>query len=504
MSSMKNPRVPRALRRSTFVFALIVSFVAVSPAPAAGGAYIAPSTEPPDGPWMASEDLPGYRMKVLFTNQAGAEVTGRVEPVCIPETACVSGALAGRPEVFVRVVGPKPNGFLWPTLAKFSTSAVEIWLEQTATGETRYYLLPGASPGSDVLGGLFDREGFLPPGSATPARAHPRGYALGPRAPEPVELGYDDGEMDLALTYSADLEGFGYWLMRFEPEEAPLRIRGVDACWTRDSFYWSGSSLDFDAVVFAIDPATGGPGDLLAETAGRMESVPASSDGGRAGESCRFHRIPLEATVDGPFLAGVRYEPGRYPNSDGFAGFLIGTDSDAPLTEGWYLERGEWAPIADYRPIYLAGYRTLMIRVDGEEGEEAPDPPPPPPPPPAADPPPPPGAWMESPELPDFRFKVRVSAAGREIATRPEPLCVDDTLCVSAALPGRSELFLRVVGPKPNGFLWPTIVRFTTSDVEVWIERRSTGALRYYLLEGASPGSSNLSGLFDRLGFEAD
>jgi hypothetical protein len=41
-------------------------------------------------------------------------------------------------------------------------SAVSIWLEQTSTGDVQFYLLPGASPGNDVLHGLFDRDGFRP------------------------------------------------------------------------------------------------------------------------------------------------------------------------------------------------------------------------------------------------------------------------------------------------------------------------------------------------------
>ena len=496
--SRSSPRTLAAALAAVALAALALVTLSSAPTAAAPVAPVAAVPAPPPGPWSTSEEVPGFRMKVRFTNQQGAEVDGRAEAACIPETACVSGAVLGRPEVFLRVVGPKPNGFLWPTLVKFSTSTVEVWIEQSATGAMRYYRLPGASPGDDVLGGLFDREGFAPPGGAALGWAHARRHRLEPRAAKPVELGYDDGEMDLALTYGSGLEGFGYWLMRFEPDETPLRIVGVDACWTRDSLYWGGTSLDYDAVVFDVDDATGGPGALLAEASGRMDSVPVSSNGGQQGESCRFHRIPLDRSVDGPFLAGVRYEPGRYPNSDGFAGFLIGTDSDAPLTEGWYLERGEWARIHEYRPIYLAGYRTLMIRVAGEvdEGDDTVEPPDPP-----ADPPPPSGAWLESAELPDFRFQVRVTTGAGEQEVRAEAECVEETLCVSAAVPGRSELFLRVVGPKPNGYLWPTLVRFTTSTVEVWVERHSTGELRYYRLPGASPGSSDLSGRFDRTAF---
>jgi ELWxxDGT repeat protein len=117
---------------------------------------------PPPGPWLSSEQVPGFESKVRITPQAGAPVAGVLEPVCIPETLCVSGALPGRSEVFVRVVGPKPNGYLWPTLVKFSTSRVEVWIRQIETGIIRHYLLEGARPGVDELPGLFDRTGFEP------------------------------------------------------------------------------------------------------------------------------------------------------------------------------------------------------------------------------------------------------------------------------------------------------------------------------------------------------
>lgn len=70
------------------------------------------------------------------------------------------------PEVFLRVAGPKPNGFLWPTLVRLSTSRIEVWIEQEATGALRYYRLPGASRGEDSLHGLFDRTGFEPAGTS--------------------------------------------------------------------------------------------------------------------------------------------------------------------------------------------------------------------------------------------------------------------------------------------------------------------------------------------------
>lgn len=84
---------------------------------------------------------------------------------------------------------------------------------------------------------------------------------------------------------------------------------------------------------------------------------------------------------------------------------------------------------------------------------------------------------------------------------RPELLYAATTSGVYRAVPGRSEVFIRIVGPRPNGFLWPTLVKLGTSTVEVWIEQTSSGILRYYRLEGASPGTEALPGLFDRTGF---
>ncbi|HUP43327.1 MAG TPA: hypothetical protein VM599_08965 [Thermoanaerobaculia bacterium] len=58
------------------------------------------------------------------------------------------------------------------------------------------------------------------------------------------------------------------------------------------------------------------------------------------------------------------------------------------------------------------------------------------------------------------------------------------------------------VGPKPNGRLWPTLVKLSTATVEIWLEQVATGEVEYYRLEGARPGFDELPGLFDREGFE--
>jgi Bacterial pre-peptidase C-terminal domain len=116
-------------------------------------------------------------------------------------------------------------------------------------------------------------------------------------------------------------------------------------------------------------------------------------------------------------------------------------------------------------------------------------------------PPLPAGPFLTSTEFPDFRFKVRITSGARVIAGEKQSDCVPETLCVNGAVAGRSEIFVRLIGPRFNGFIWPEIIKFTTSQVEVWIEQQSTGAVKYYLLPGSNPASTDLPGLFDRMGF---
>lgn len=119
----------------------------------------------------------------------------------------------------------------------------------------------------------------------------------------------------------------------------------------------------------------------------------------------------------------------------------------------------------------------------------------------APPPDPPAGPWLTAASLADFQVKVRISTADANRIGAPEADCDSETVCVSGALPGRVEVLVRVPGPRANGCFWPTITKLTTSTVEVWVEQISTGEVNYYLLEGSSPGSGDLGGRFDRLGF---
>jgi hypothetical protein len=111
------------------------------------------------------------------------------------------------------------------------------------------------------------------------------------------------------------------------------------------------------------------------------------------------------------------------------------------------------------------------------------------------------GDYLTTPAFPDFRFRVRIYNSATPIAGHKETDCIPETLCVSGAIPGRSEVFIRVIGPRPNGYLWPTIVRFTPSRVEVDIQQISTGVTKTYVLPAVPPDSDELSGLQDRTGF---
>lgn len=116
-------------------------------------------------------------------------------------------------------------------------------------------------------------------------------------------------------------------------------------------------------------------------------------------------------------------------------------------------------------------------------------------------PPPPPSGFFIDPAYPDFQFRVTIGDVGATIAGTREAGCQPQTVCVSGALPGRSELFIRILGPRPNGYLWPTIVRFTPSRVVVEIHQVSSGEMQTYTLEAIPPGTDDLPGLQDRMGF---
>jgi len=109
---------------------------------------------------------------------------------------------------------------------------------------------------------------------------------------------------------------------------------------------------------------------------------------------------------------------------------------------------------------------------------------------------------IEDPDFPGFRFWVEIHPpTGGTVTGSSEPDCFAGALCVSGALPGRNELFVRIIGPRANGYLHVNLIRFTDSEVEVWIEQTATAVMRHYVLEAEPRPATELSGLVDREAF---
>ncbi len=120
------------------------------------------TVEGPDSPavpGLISSSLPGFRFWVRISD---TRIGTAADTPCPGETVCVAGAIASRAEVFVRIVGPKGNGYLWPSVVKFNTTKTEVWIQQISTGVTKYYVLPALAHDTDSLPGLVDKTGFLP------------------------------------------------------------------------------------------------------------------------------------------------------------------------------------------------------------------------------------------------------------------------------------------------------------------------------------------------------
>jgi hypothetical protein len=127
-----------------------------------GTATLGANPVPPDGNWMTSPTLPGFRFKARITPPSGTPIVSTQVTDCVPETVCAAGALADRTEIFLRVIGPRPNGFLWAQVIRFTPSFVEVWVEKTSTGQINYYDLESIPTDSDALTGLVHKTAFLP------------------------------------------------------------------------------------------------------------------------------------------------------------------------------------------------------------------------------------------------------------------------------------------------------------------------------------------------------
>jgi hypothetical protein len=108
------------------------------------------------------------------------------------------------------------------------------------------------------------------------------------------------------------------------------------------------------------------------------------------------------------------------------------------------------------------------------------------------------GDQLEPSELFDFVFRVRIG--GVQARLEPADSCLPETVCLSGALPGRTEVMLRIIGPRPNGYLWFQAVRFTPAAVTIEAWQVSTNTRRHYLLAASTPDERPTS-IEDRVAF---
>lgn len=117
---------------------------------------------PPSDDWLQTPEQPDFEFQARITPPFGPVILGARETDCIAETLCIAGALPGRPELFAKIIGPRPNGFLWVQISRFTPSGVELWVRQVGTGEVNYYSLDPVGRSSNLVCGFQDREAFQP------------------------------------------------------------------------------------------------------------------------------------------------------------------------------------------------------------------------------------------------------------------------------------------------------------------------------------------------------
>jgi hypothetical protein len=90
-------------------------------------------------------------------------VPAKREVACLAETVCFSGAVPGRSEVLLRMTGPRPDGFLQPSIVKFNTTRVEMWIRQAKTGIIHYFESPAGNQDFwETKGQFMKGSGFTP------------------------------------------------------------------------------------------------------------------------------------------------------------------------------------------------------------------------------------------------------------------------------------------------------------------------------------------------------
>ena len=112
---------------------------------------------PPSGPWLTTPTLPGFRFKGLLAGAALLKANA-----CPAQTLCFAKTATGVPELVARILPKQANGKRWPVVGKFASQAAQVWIEQIASKQVRYYELLARAADSPELPGVVDRVGFAP------------------------------------------------------------------------------------------------------------------------------------------------------------------------------------------------------------------------------------------------------------------------------------------------------------------------------------------------------
>jgi hypothetical protein len=139
---------------------------AQDPAPAAAALDDVAEVHPEAGPtppynqWLSIAAFPGFRFQSRWTPLGvAAGRRGVKSAACLGQALCVGRSAADPAQAFVRLL-PGKHGAFSPILAKFTTDTVEVWIEQTARRKVRYYRLNATFPGTGLLAGTYDPNGF--------------------------------------------------------------------------------------------------------------------------------------------------------------------------------------------------------------------------------------------------------------------------------------------------------------------------------------------------------
>lgn len=275
-----------------------------------------------------------------------------------------------------------------------------------------------------------------------------------------IEQGYRVGAPDVRL------------VQRLIPPSYPSTLSRVCACWLTGS---DPSSMSFNFLIYDDDGPGGTPGSFLGSVPSSI-SIGSPLTASFVGQDCSA--LGLQFTSGGAYV-GVQWD--GVANEDLFVCADEGPGTTLAQVFQSTNAGSSWQPITDTFPTDRAlMFRAEFTPVDG------------------TDPIPPAGPWLTTTALPGFQFKSRID--NNRIATKVND-CVPETICLAGAIPSRTEIFVRIIGPRPNGFLWPEVIRFTVSRVELWVQKTSGGPINYYNLGAVSQDSDVLNGLVDREGF---